>query len=187
MKLVVGLGNPGTKYRGTRHNVGFEVIAEVARRNGAGPGVSKFRGEVYNCTVGGTKTLLLMPQTFMNASGSSVRGAVDFYKIPISDVLVVGDDFNLPLGRLRFRAKGSAGGQKGLDNVLQQLGTDEVSRLRLGIGIPPASKVGADFVLSKFARHEQPEVETMVLTAADGVVDWIEKGIEYCMNRYNAN
>jgi PTH1 family peptidyl-tRNA hydrolase len=185
MKLVVGLGNPGAKYRGTRHNIGFEIVAEVARRHSAGSKAMKFRGEVCDCAVNGIKTLLLMPLTYMNASGGSVRAAVNFYKLSTSDVLVVCDDLHLPLGRIRFRAKGSAGGQKGLDDILKNLGTEDVARLRFGIGIPPAGRDAVDFVLGKFSSGERGEIDVAIAIAADGVADWISSGIEYCMNRYN--
>src|SRR6188472_2215128 len=116
MKLIVGLGNPGSRYTGTRHNIGFEVIAELARRHAAGSPREKFQAELAEATIAGEKTLLMCPLTFMNLSGQAVQPARDFYKIENNDLLVVCDDFALPLGKLRIRAQGSAGGQKGLDD-----------------------------------------------------------------------
>ena len=185
MKLIVGLGNPGRKYTGTRHNVGYEVVAELARRHGTGRAKSKFHGEVLEADLGGQRALLLSPVTYMNLSGTSVFAARDFYKLPLDQLLVVCDDINLPLGKLRFRAKGSAGGQKGLGNIMARLATEEFCRLRLGIGSPPENWDAADYVLSKFARQEKPIIEDGVSLAADAVIAWARDGIQDCMNQYN--
>src|SRR5216684_2305174 len=130
MKVLVGLGNPGKKYEGTRHNVGFEVVAELAYRHRTSQGATKpkvkFEAEIAELTVAGQKLLLVAPQTFMNASGRSVRQLVDFFQIAASDLLVVCDDINLPLGQLRIRRSGSSGGQKGLENIIQHMGTQAV-------------------------------------------------------------
>jgi len=185
MKLVVGLGNPGRRYEGTRHNVGFAVLAELAR-SCAGSGVkTKFHGEVVEADLGGRKALLLSPLTYMNNSGTSVQEAKRFFKIPEEDLLVVCDDLNLPLAKLRFRTKGSAGGQKGLEDIICRLGTDEFSRLRIGIGSPPDGRDWTEYVLGKFAKEDIPEIELAVHRAADGVVEWAREGIEACMMRYN--
>lgn len=184
-KLVVGLGNPGRKYVGTKHNIGFEVVAQFARNHRAGKVKNKFKGEVVDVRVCEQQVVLLCPETYMNASGSSVKPAVDFYKIDIKDVLVICDDFALELGRLRFRPNGSSGGQKGLGDIIRSVGSDQIPRLRVGIGKPPDSWDVADFVLSKFSSKEKTEAEIVVRTAADAVVDWIESGTDYCMNRYN--
>jgi PTH1 family peptidyl-tRNA hydrolase len=184
-KLVVGLGNPGRKYAGTRHNVGFEVVAQVAKNYQAGAVKNKFKGEVVDVRVHEQQVMLLCPKTYMNASGSSVKPAVDFYRIDVKDVLVICDDFALDLGRLRFRPNGSSGGQKGLGDIIRSVGSDQIPRLRVGIGKPPDSWDGADFVLSKFSSKEKTEAEIAVRTAADAVVDWVESGTDYCMNKYN--
>src|SRR5580698_504033 len=155
MKLVVGLGNPGRKYTDTRHNVGFAVLAELARRTGAGRWRFDFDAELVETRLENVKTLLAAPQTFMNLSGSSVVRLRDFYKLEHDDILVVCDDFNLPLGRLRLRATGTAGGQKGLSDIIRRLSTEQIPRLRIGIGQPPAGFEAADFVLSKFRKEEQ--------------------------------
>jgi peptidyl-tRNA hydrolase, PTH1 family len=185
MKLIVGLGNIGRRYEKTRHNVGFEVLNLLAIRNPGGSDKEKFDGRVMDLTVVGERSLLLWPYTLMNLSGRSVSAAVDFYQLPPADLLVVCDDFNLPLGKLRFRSQGSAGGQKGLEDIINQLGTDALSRLRIGIGPVPDSWDAADFVLSKFSSAERPVVEEAIQTAADAVECWVKEGIEVGMNRYN--
>ncbi len=185
MKLVVGLGNPGRKYERTRHNVGYEVLRELARRFGPGAAKSKFQGEVLEANLGGQRALLLSPVTYMNRSGISVQAASSFYKMPPQDVLVVCDDLNLPVAKLRVRAKGSSGGQKGLEDIVRRMGTEEFPRLRIGIGSPPENWVWADYVLSKFTKAEAVEIEEAVCRAADAVVLWAQEGIEACMNRFN--
>jgi PTH1 family peptidyl-tRNA hydrolase len=185
MKLIVGLGNPGRKYDGTRHNVGFDVVAELARRQ-ADAGFRKgFQGETADGNVGGERILLLRPHTYMNRSGSSVVEARDFYKLTNADLLVVCDDLNLPFGKLRVRATGSAGGQKGLLDVIRCCGGEDVPRLRIGIGQQPDRMDAADFVLAKFSAAEKKEMEIAVATAADAVETWVREGIAICMNRYN--
>jgi PTH1 family peptidyl-tRNA hydrolase len=185
MKLVVGLGNPGRRYEGTRHNVGFAVLAEVGRRLGAGPAKSKFHGELAEGAWEGEKVLLLSPVLYMNRSGTSVRAARDFYGLANQDLLVICDDLNLPLAKLRFRSAGSSGGQKGLEDIIDKLQSEEFCRLRIGIGSPPEGWDPADFVLARFGREELPELEGAVARAAEAVTDWVVRGVEYCMNRYN--
>lgn len=186
MKLVVGLGNPGRRYVGTRHNIGFEVVAELARRFGNPRPKSRFEGETVDANIDGETVLLLCPQTYMNRSGSSVQPARDFYKLENQQLLVICDDFNLPLAKLRFRAEGSSGGQKGLRDVINRLGTERFPRLRIGVGPPKENWDVADFVLSKFEKQERAEVMSTVQRAADAVADWTRHGTEYCMNQYNA-
>jgi PTH1 family peptidyl-tRNA hydrolase len=185
MKLVVGLGNPGRKYQGTRHNVGFDVVAEVARRHGTGKPKARFNGEVVEAKYAGESLVLLCPATYMNLSGASVLAARDFYKLDHGEILVVCDDINLPFAKLRVRAKGSAGGQKGLADVIRRLGSDDLSRLRVGVGAPPDGWDAAAYVLGKFTRKEQAEVEPAILSAADAVIVWARDGIDACMNQYN--
>ncbi len=184
MKLIVGLGNPGRRYEETRHNVGFMVAAKVASLAGAGPSKARFHGDLAEASTD-ERLLLLWPQTFMNASGKSVRAACDFYKLASEDVLVICDDLNLDGGRLRFRSSGSAGGQNGLSDILRCLGTDQVARLRVGIGRPPTGWDAADFVLGKFSKAEQETMELTTSTAAQAVLDWSSNGSAYVMNRYN--
>lgn len=185
MKLVIGLGNPGRKYEGTRHNIGFEVLAELARRAGTSKPKASFQGEVVDATLEGERLVLLWPHTFMNRSGYSVVQARDFYKLTNADLLVICDDFNLPLGKLRFRAKGSSGGQKGLEDIIRALGNEEYPRLRVGIGSPPAGWDPADFVLGKFTKADRSEVDLAVVRAGDAVTAWARLGLDYCMNHYN--
>ena len=184
MKVVVGLGNPGKKYTGTRHNVGFEVIAELARRHAASKPRARFEAEISEIDLAGQRLLLAAPQTFMNASGRAVRQVVDFYQIPISDLLIVCDDINLPLGKLRIRKSGSSGGQKGLENIVQHLGMN-VARLRIGVGQPPEHLDSADYVLDRFHKSELAEIDRAIGAAADAVEVWITSGINQAMNRFN--
>jgi PTH1 family peptidyl-tRNA hydrolase len=185
MKLIVGLGNPGRKYQGTRHNVGFAVLAELARRFATGRPKSKFHGEVVEADLEGRRALLLGPETYMNNSGSSVLAARDFYKLPHEELLVVCDDLNLPLAKLRFRSQGSSGGQKGLADVIRRLGSEEFPRLRIGIGAPTEGWDAIDYVLSKFTPEEKPQIEEAILRAADAVSVWAREGIERSMNQFN--
>lgn len=185
--MIVGLGNPGRRYAHTRHNAGFDVLSELAARQGQTAGRRKFDADIVEIMLGGQKTLLLSPQTFMNRSGSSVRQARDFYRVDSEDLIVVCDDFNLPVSRLRFRARGSSGGQKGLADIIRCLGTEEIARLRIGVGPPPANWDVADFVLSRFTEEEEPWMREAVKRAADSLADWVREGLDYCMNHYNAN
>jgi len=184
MKIVVGLGNPGAKYAGTRHNVGYGVIDYLA----AAPGVSGFRtafqSSIAEATEGIEKVLLVKPETFMNLSGRAVRAVLDFYKTSASELLVICDDFNLPLGRLRVRASGSHGGQNGLRNIQEQLGGDQYARMRIGVGQPGPGEA-VDFVLSRFKVGELATVDAAIAMAASGVAIWIRQGLDACMNRVN--
>ena len=189
VKLIVGLGNPGAKYRMNRHNVGHMVLAELAAKLSGGQPVrpqSKFHGDLVDIREpGGESVLLLAPMTYMNRSGLSVGEAVGFYKIPPNKVFVVCDDLNLPFSKLRLRSGGSAGGQKGLADIIRVLGTDKVPRLRIGIGNPPGQMDAADYVLMNFTEKERPDMEIAVKQATDAVVCWLQKGIDEAMNRYN--
>jgi len=185
MKLVVGLGNPGRRYAETRHNIGYAVLSELARRHGVAAPKTRFHGEIVEAEIGGQKALLLSPTTFMNLSGMSVAEAVGFFKLPLEDLLVLCDDLNLPVGKLRVRARGSSGGQKGLDDIIGRLGTEEFARLRVGIGAAPEGWDWADYVLSRFSPGERPAIDEAVALAADAAAVWACEGVEVCMNRYN--
>jgi len=185
MKLIVGLGNVGRKYENTRHNVGFRVLDRLAKHWSAEPARDKFSGSVAEASVGAERVLLLWPHTLMNLSGKSVWPALDFYKLPLADLLVICDDFNLPLGKLRFRSEGSGGGQKGLNDIIDKLGSDAFCRLRLGIGPVPDRWDGADFVLGRFEATEQDAIEESIAKAADGAECWVKDGIATAMNRFN--
>lgn len=187
MKLVVGLGNPGRKYAATRHNVGFGVAEVLASRHGVEKPRAKFQGEAVEINVNGRRALLLCPHTYMNRSGISVLKARDFFKVDAADIMIVCDDFNLPLGKLRCRAKGSAGGQKGLRDIFRCMGTDRIPRLRVGIGIPPDEWDVSSYVLSKFAADELPLIRKAIDRAADALAVWARDGIEICMNQYNVD
>lgn len=185
MQVVVGLGNPGRKYSGTRHNVGFQVVGELARRHGAASPRTKFEAEITEIQLGPERVVLVAPQTFMNVSGRSVRSLVDFYQLELSNLLVVCDDIALPLGRIRLRKSGSSGGQKGLENILQQLGTQEVARLRIGVDAPPPQMDAADYVLGKFSKAEREIADCTISRAADAVEAWAIDGMTSAMNRFN--
>lgn len=185
MRMIVGLGNPGKKYESTRHNVGFEVVHLAARQWQAEDFRDKHQGLVAAAQVAGEKILLLCPLTYMNLSGVSVRAAVDFYKLPLADLLVVCDDYNLPVGTLRARPHGSAGGQNGLDNIIQHLGTQEFARLRVGIGPVPEKWNSIDFVLGRFNRTEREAMDRVVERAVQALECWIAEGIGPMMNQFN--
>jgi PTH1 family peptidyl-tRNA hydrolase len=184
MRVVVGLGNPGKKYAGTRHNVGFAVVNLLAKSPGADRFRERFHAEVAELNEGGEKILLVKPLTFMNLSGQSVRKIVDFYELPVEHLLVVCDDFNLPLGKIRFRARGTHGGHNGLRDIQSHLGTTEYARLRIGVGAPDEGEA-IDHVLGRFRPSEQPAIDDAVERAVQGVARWWKDGVEKCMNEFN--
>ncbi len=184
MKIIVGLGNPGARYAGTRHNVGFVVLDEMARRLNTGFNLTKYHGVIAEARVAGEKILLLKPETFMNLSGQSVARAVRYNAVERNDLLVVLDDVELPVGRLRLRPQGSAGGHNGLKSIIEHLGDDRFPRLRLGVGREAGGEL-VDHVLGRFTPDERIEVERMVPMAADAVVVFIEHGLERAMSEYN--
>ncbi len=185
MKLIVGLGNPGKKYENTRHNIGFEVIAELARRYEVGRPKAKFNAEIAETIISNEKTVLLCPLTFMNLSGQSVRAAFDFYKLSLDEMLIICDDVNLPLARLRLRPGGSAGGQNGLADIIERLGTQQFSRLRIGIDRPPPGWDVANYVLGRFSAEDLVAIEQSVKLAGDAVECWIGEGVGQAMSRFN--
>jgi PTH1 family peptidyl-tRNA hydrolase len=186
MKIVVGLGNPGGKYIGSRHNVGFETLDELARRLSATSGrKARFHANVQESRLDDEPLQLVWPQTYMNLSGRCVGEFVEFFKLEHERLLIVCDDFHLPVGSIRFRARGSAAGQKGLSSILQQLGTDEISRLRIGVGPLPDGWDAAAFVLGRFAKSERPAVESAVTRAVDGITCWVRNDVDVAMNLFN--
>lgn len=187
MKMVVGLGNPGTKYDGTRHNVGFDVLAELSRRWGADKPKSRFESLVSEIVCSSGKLLLIAPQTYMNLSGRSVQQLVHFYQQPLTDVLVVCDDLNLKVGQLRLRSSGSAGGQKGLASILSCLGSEAIPRLRIGIGRPQPDVDSATFVLSRFSKSELELIDQAIVRAAAAIEVWTASGIAAAMNQFNGD
>ena len=187
MKIIVGLGNPGPKYTGTRHNVGFDVVDYLAAAPGVGAFRARFDALVADTTEGGEQVLLVKPQTFMNLSGRSVRQVLDFYKIDPAGLIVVCDDLALPLGKLRVRARGSHGGQNGLRSIQDALGTQEYARLRIGIDPPGEHVDAADYVLSRFKPGERPAAEDATAAAGKACLVWAADGIDACMNRTNGS
>ena len=186
MKLIAGLGNPGRRYAGTRHNLGYAVVEALAERWDADVSryEARFEGQMGAADVAGQRVWLLMPTTFMNLSGSSVAPAARYYKIECADLLVICDDLDLPLGHMRLRAGGSAGGQKGLTDILRHLSTDEVPRLRIGIGSVHKSAT-VEFVTSRFSPDEQATADQAIQTAADAAECWVRRGIDAAMNEFN--
>jgi PTH1 family peptidyl-tRNA hydrolase len=187
MRLVVGLGNPDRKYVDTRHNLGYRVCDELCRRWAIDFSREKFQSLVAEVQTPAEKVVLLKPLTYMNLSGQAVAAAVGFYQLDLSDVLVVCDDFNLDLGRLRVRTGGSHGGHNGLRDIIARVGSEQFPRLRLGIGpLPRGTMDPADFCLTGFAPEERDGVKEMIQTAAEAVSVWLDKGIQETMNRFNA-
>jgi peptidyl-tRNA hydrolase, PTH1 family len=184
MKLIVGLGNPGVPYENSRHNVGFCVADLLARRWCIELSRHKHQAQCGSGVYRGESVLLLKPQTFMNRSGGSVAEAVAFYKLPLSDLLVIVDDMALDVGALRLRGGGSAGGHHGLQDVIDQLGSEEVARLRVGIGAP-AHRDAVNHVLGTFGGDEKAVMEAALARAADAVECWVHDGLPVAMNRYN--
>lgn len=184
VKLLVGLGNPGTKYQGTRHNIGYELADRLARGGSSSSFSRKFESLAAEIEIDYRRVMLLKPETFMNLSGRSVGQAVRFLKLPMVDLLVVCDDLSLPLGKLRLRPGGSDGGQKGLRDITNHLGTDEFPRLRIGIGDPEQADA-ADFVLSRFRNSERPAIDDALILASQAVAVWVTQGIDAAMNRFN--
>ncbi|MDR7415990.1 MAG: aminoacyl-tRNA hydrolase [Armatimonadota bacterium] len=183
MWLVVGLGNPGRRYRGTRHNVGWEVVDRLCARWGIGVSQQEEEALVGKGEIGGLAVLLAKPLTYMNRSGEAVRGLVDRYGVRPQEVLVIYDDVDLPVGAIRIRPRGSSGGHHGMASVLEALGTSEIPRVRVGIGRPSGD--AAEYVLSRFSPEERPLIREAVERAADAVETILREGLEAAMNRYN--
>jgi PTH1 family peptidyl-tRNA hydrolase len=184
IKMVVGLGNPGAEYTGTRHNTGFRVIDALAERLQVELAKRKFGARFGLGEVAGRTLMLLKPWQFMNRSGMAVAAAAGFYKIEIGDLMVVTDDMALEPGRIRIRAKGSAGGHNGLADVIEKLGTDEFARCRVGIG-QSGNRWAVDYVLDEPTEAEQALITEAIARVRDAVLCWIEYGVERAMNEYN--
>jgi peptidyl-tRNA hydrolase, PTH1 family len=200
MRLVVGLGNPGSEFVATRHNIGWEVVDRLARRFGwIGPkddfnrlARGNFDGLMIDGTVsihsgGSERLLLLKPTTYMNDSGRSVQAAMAFYQLSPVDLMVILDDLALPCGKIRIRPGGSSGGHNGLKDIQRALGTEEYARLRIGIDPPPPRIPGRDYVLGRFTDEQRAAVNPAVDRAAEAVLRWIENGVEAAMNMFNAD
>ena len=184
--LVVGLGNHGDKYENTRHNVGFLTIDHIAEEQRVPVQKLKYRALTNTVELGGAKVLLMKPVTYMNLSGEAVGEAARFYKIPPERVLVISDDVSLPIGKLRIRKGGSAGGHNGLKSIIQHLGTDQFPRIKIGVGEKPHPDYDmADWVLSKFTGEDLKTIQAAVKKAADAVACYVEHGPDKAMNRFN--
>lgn len=182
--LIVGLGNPGPQYAGNRHNAGFRCLARFADRHGLRFSFYRFRASLAEGRVAGRTTLLARPLTYMNESGQAVAPLVRRYQVDLGNLLVVYDDLDLPLGRIRLRARGSGGGHRGLESIIRHLGTTEFPRLRIGIG-RPAHGDPIDYVLSDFRAEEEPLVVAACERAVEAMDCWLSEGIVVAMNRFN--
>ena len=186
MYIIVGLGNPSSEYAGTRHNVGFEVIEILADRFDIATDFIKHKAVCGRGVIEGNKVMLAMPQTYMNRSGESVRELADYYKIDVtSELIVVYDDVNLDPGRIRIRGGGSAGGHNGMKDIISHLGTDEFTRVRVGVGEKPKGYDLADYVLGHFTKDERELMDGAFIDAANAVVSIMNDGIDAAMNRFN--
>ncbi len=181
--IIIGLGNPGRNYAKTRHNIGFMVVDELARRGGDGTNRKRFRSELYETRLATGKTILVKPQTYMNESGHAVREVLGWYRVDTEQAIVLVDDLDLPFGQLRIRQRGSAGGHNGLRSIIGQLGSDAFPRLRIGIGRGPNQAKA--HVLSHFAPEEQQSLPQVIDAAADAVELWMAEGIVTAMNQVN--
>lgn len=184
MKIVVGLGNPGSEYSGTRHNVGFMAIDELARRLGISSWKKRNQALVAEYR-GAEPVVLVKPQTYMNLSGIAVGELARWYKVPPADVIVIFDDMDLPVGRLRLRTKGGSGGHRGIESLLNHLPNDGFGRVRIGIDRPPTSWQVADYVLSSFTPEEQPLLNEAIVRAAEATEYIVKQGMTKAMNVYN--
>lgn len=185
MKLIVGLGNPTAQYAGTRHNVGFDVIDKLAEQYIIGVDTLKHKGAYGKGRIEGQSVILLKPMTFMNLSGESVVAVANYYKIEAQDIIVVYDDINLDVGRLRIREKGSAGGHNGIKNIIAHLGTDVFPRIRVGVGMKPKKMDLADYVLSRFTEEERAMMEQGYEWACDATALMVMDNIAKAMNDFN--
>ncbi|TYP51664.1 aminoacyl-tRNA hydrolase [Thermosediminibacter litoriperuensis] len=183
MFLIVGLGNPGSEYEETRHNVGFMVLDRLAAELGIKVDRIKFKGLFGEGVYEGEKLLLLKPMTYMNLSGQSVIEAMKFYKIPPENLVVIYDDMDLPVGRLRIRGSGSSGGHKGMESIIYLIASDGFPRIRIGIGRPPGDVV--DHVLGRFEPGERKKIETVIGAAVEAALTIVRHGVQEAMNRYN--
>lgn len=186
MYLVAGLGNPGTQYDMTRHNIGFHVIDYIADEYGVSVKKLKFKGLYGEINIGGEKVLLLKPQTYMNLSGESIRDFASFFKIPVENIIVINDDIYLDSGKVRIRKSGSAGGHNGLKSIIYQLNSDVFPRIRLGVNSALRERQDlADFVLSRFSKEEIPVLEEAIIRAKKAVEEIVKNNIDSAMNKYN--
>ena len=185
MKLIVGLGNPGKQYDQTRHNIGFEVIDALSDQFSIPLNQSKFKGMYGIGLHNGEKVLLLKPLTYMNLSGESIRAVMDYYQIELEDLVVIYDDLDLPVGKIRLRQKGSPGGHNGIKSTVAHLGTQEFNRIRIGIDRPTPGMSVPDYVLGRFRAEERPLTQDAVKRSAEACAAWLQKPFLQVMNEYN--
>ena len=184
MKLIIGLGNPGKEYENTRHNTGFMVLDRLSEKLNIEMTQNKFKGLYGKSKYKGEDVILLKPQTYMNLSGESVRQVMDFFKINQEDILVIYDDLDMPVGKLRFRQSGSAGGHNGIKNIIAHLNSQDFKRIRVGIDRHKYMNV-ADYVLSRFSKVESEAIEQGIENAANAVLDYLDNDFNHAMNYYN--
>lgn len=185
MKCIVGLGNPGKQYEQTRHNIGFAIIDELSHLLNIPLDQAKHKGLYGIGFYKGEKVLLLKPMTYMNLSGESIRAVMDYYQIDIEDLVIIYDDLDLPIGKIRLRQKGSAGGHNGIKSTIAHLGTQEFNRIRIGIDRPPSGMKVPDYVLGRFSKEEQISVMEAVKKSAEACEVWLGKPFLQVMNEYN--
>ncbi len=185
MYLIVGLGNPEPEYANTRHNMGFDSINKIARELNIELKKTRFNAILGEGVVEGKKVFLVKPQTFMNNSGESVEAFVSFYKIPMENILVIYDDMDTEVGKIRVRAKGGAGSHNGMKSIINELNSEEFARIRVGIGKPKDEFDRIDYVIGRVSKEEQLKLQKGVDSARDAVIYWIENGIDNTMNKYN--
>lgn len=184
--MIVFLGNPGLKYEGTRHNAGFMAADAMAKAKGVAINRLRFHALTAQCVIGGENVLLMKPQTYMNLSGEAVGEAARFYKIPSEHIIVVSDEMALPIGKLRIRTKGSAGGHNGLKNIIAHLSTENFPRVRLGVGAPPHAEYDVkDWVLSAFKNQDAEDMAKAAARAAEAAECYIAEGADRAMNKFN--
>lgn len=186
MYLVAGLGNPGTQYEMTRHNIGFHTIDYIADELGVKVKKLKYKALYGECEIGGEKVFLIKPQTYMNLSGESIVEFVRFFKVPVENVIIISDDISLEAGRIRVRPKGSAGGHNGLKSIIYQLNSDAFPRIKIGVGAPQHEDYDlADYVLGRFTKDEIPVLEDAIVRSYKAVNEIIKRGVQSAMNKYN--
>ena len=185
MKVIVGLGNPGKKYDNTRHNIGFEALDYIADKEGISINTGKHKALIGTGYMRGEKVLLVKPQTFMNLSGESLRPIMDFYKLEPEDFIIIHDDIDLDVGRLRIRKKGSAGGHNGLKSIISHLGSMDFPRVKIGVGEKPKGYDLADYVLSHFTKEEREEMKEGYEKSAEAAAMILRGDVEAAMNEYN--
>ena len=187
MKLIVGLGNPGKEYEKTRHNSGYMALAQLAEDLGVTVAANKFQALTASTVIGGEKVILMEPLTFMNLSGNAVRACADYYHIEPEDILILHDDMDLPVGSVRIRSKGSSGGQKGMKHIIACMGTDELARIRIGVGhsVRGEHEVVPDWVLSPVSKADREAFDHSIEVAAAAAKAWVSEPMNQVMSKYN--